>query len=452
MHEYRAQYTFVFVGIAILLVTLTFLRTSRGQISLPHLPHNSENQISIVHTSNTTEDTNGNASFPQAVALSAKALMARPLATDLTKVPKIFHQFWSEPELPAKFDAWTANCRAKNPDWEWVLWNVNDSLELVEDFVPWFLPTYHKLDEENVVYRADILRNMFMHIFGGVYADLDTDCLQGWDSLIKEYREPGYRQVYTARMGTNDAHSNSIPNAWMASTPGHPFWLLPLEYLEKHMGGDQQPEAITGPGALKACIDDEYLKKYRWDDKALDLHYAASGWRSLFQIDPALQNSSEDTQKTTVQTSAQTLTILPQWEVFPYAWTEDGISVRPWCSTQKETFNATRCKELLAVEAWGSHAISYFSHSWGGESDMDKVGMTEEEKEAEKKTKEGVEKEDERSKKMGVSFKDASGRASQEKNDVLTATAASTSGSSLTSASIPTAMLPTPGFDYEEDD
>ena len=335
---------------------------------------------------------------------------------------------------------------------EWVLWNVNDSLELVEDFVPWFLPTYHKLDEENVVYRADILRNMFMHIFGGVYADLDTDCLQGWDSLIKEYREPGYRQVYTARMGTNDAHSNSIPNAWMASTPGHPFWLLPLEYLEKHMGGDQQPEAITGPGALKACIDDEYLKKYRWDDKALDLHYAASGWRSLFQIDPALQNSSEDTQKTTVQTSAQTLTILPQWEVFPYAWTEDGISVRPWCSTQKETFNATRCKELLAVEAWGSHAISYFSHSWGGESDMDKVGMTEEEKEAEKKTKEGVEKEDERSKKMGVSFKDASGRASQEKNDVLTATAASTSGSSLTSASIPTAMLPTPGFDYEEDD
>ncbi len=29
-----------------------------------------------------------------------------------------------------------------------------------------------------------------------------------------------------ARMGSDTTYDNSIPNAWMASTPGHGFWLF----------------------------------------------------------------------------------------------------------------------------------------------------------------------------------------------------------------------------------
>ena len=43
--------------------------------------------------------------------LSAQNLMNRPLATDLTTVPKILHQSWSTSSLPSKFERWSQSCR-----------------------------------------------------------------------------------------------------------------------------------------------------------------------------------------------------------------------------------------------------------------------------------------------------------------------------------------------------
>lgn len=92
-------------------------------------------------------------------------LMQRPLATDLTRIPKLFHQSWINETLPAKFEEWSHSCRAANADWEWVLWTDEDNLKLVERFAPWFLDTYEDLKTE--IYRADAARNIYMHVFGG---------------------------------------------------------------------------------------------------------------------------------------------------------------------------------------------------------------------------------------------------------------------------------------------
>ena len=92
-------------------------------------------------------------------------LMQRPLATDLSRVPKLFHQSWINATLPAKFEEWSHSCRAANADWEWVLWTDEDNLKLVQRFAPWFLNTYEDLETE--IYRADAARNIYMHVFGG---------------------------------------------------------------------------------------------------------------------------------------------------------------------------------------------------------------------------------------------------------------------------------------------
>ena len=92
-------------------------------------------------------------------------LMQRPLATDLTRIPKLFHQSWINGTLPAKFEEWSHSCRAANADWEWVLWTDEDNLKLVERFAPWFLKAYKDLRTE--IYRADVARNVYMHVFGG---------------------------------------------------------------------------------------------------------------------------------------------------------------------------------------------------------------------------------------------------------------------------------------------
>lgn len=97
--------------------------------------------------------------------LAPADLLKRPISRDLQTIPKLIHQSWSSSELPAKFDRWSATCRGEHPDWEWVLWTDEDNEELVKTHFPWLLQTYKALP--GVIYRADLVRNLYMYMFGG---------------------------------------------------------------------------------------------------------------------------------------------------------------------------------------------------------------------------------------------------------------------------------------------
>ena len=101
----------------------------------------------------------------EAKRLYAEELMQRPLATDLTTIPKLFHQSWMNSTMPTKFEEWSHSCRKANSDWEWVLWTDEDNTKLVEKYAPWFTDTYDGL--RSGIYRADTARNIYMHVFGG---------------------------------------------------------------------------------------------------------------------------------------------------------------------------------------------------------------------------------------------------------------------------------------------
>ena len=163
----------------------------------------------------------------------------------------------------------------------------------------------------------------------------------------------GERKVFLGRMGTDDDFVHSIPNAWMGSTPGHPFWVLPLESCEQHIGNGAQPEYLTGPPALYDRVRD-YRDVYDHGrgDK-MDDHYGKSGWRNLYK-------PSRDHQKL----PPQSMVVLPFWEVYPYSWERDGEAYRNLCWVTQGTFNAATCKQVLGLDHWGSHSITYWSHSW----------------------------------------------------------------------------------------
>ena len=158
------------------------------------------------------------------------------------------------------------------------------------------------------------------------------------------------RKAFLGRMGTDHTSTQSIPNAWMASTPGHPFWLLPLQKTQHNLPRGGWPESLTGPDALWWTVE-EY--KARFHDKAkpasLDEFYAASPWGELY---PTKEK--------------ETLEILPFWMIYPFSWQRDGNCFRDICLASKEegAFNATKCKEVLGVEGWGSWSLTYWGHSW----------------------------------------------------------------------------------------
>lgn len=59
----------------------------------------------------------------------------------------------------------------------------------------------------------------------GLYADLDFDVLKPFDSLIAG------QTLLLAAMNDDEAFNHRIPNAWMASAPGHPFWFFCMQHI-----------------------------------------------------------------------------------------------------------------------------------------------------------------------------------------------------------------------------
>ena len=207
-----------------------------------------------------------------------------------------------------------------------------------------------------------------MWVFDRVYIDLDMECLRSTDSLLESYNMSSAahdqvspsaslgetalsgRKALLGRMGSDEKYVHSIPNAWMLSTPGHPFWLLPLESIPKTLGGKTFPEQLTGPIALFREVMRYHSLHGKGSQPRIDEHYAKSPWKDLFA------GSGNQSQAD--------LVILPSWEIYPYSWWTEGGNYREVCALGQTTFDAERCKYLLAVDRWGSHAVTYWSHSW----------------------------------------------------------------------------------------
>lgn len=98
---------------------------------------------------------------------SAYELLNRPISSDRTSIPKIIHQTWfpAGTNMSESAQQWVATVKAKNPDWEYVLWDDESDELLVKKYFPWFLETYRQLPQE--INRADMVRNFYMYLFGG---------------------------------------------------------------------------------------------------------------------------------------------------------------------------------------------------------------------------------------------------------------------------------------------
>lgn len=206
---------------------------------------------------------------------------------------------------------------------------------------------------------------VYTNLFYRVYADLDMECLRPTDGIFYSYNVSTVshrsqiitgrdgddtRRAFFGRMGSHDKFPQSIPNAWMASPPGHPFFLYNLETTQKGLSAESMhdiPEAVTGPVALRNNIGS--YKKGQSTQSLIESDIATNPSAKLFGKQSALAHDVE---------------ILPFHFIYPYSWSIDGEAFRPMCSAERPTFNAARCKEVIATDRWPSYAITYWSHTW----------------------------------------------------------------------------------------
>jgi mannosyltransferase OCH1-like enzyme len=94
-------------------------------------------------------------------------------------IPKVFHRIWVGPEpLPATAKDYAASWQERHPDWEMELWTD-------QNIPQGQLNRGLYRQTVNLSQRADILAHEVLNQFGGVYIDIDYECLRNIEPLLE---------------------------------------------------------------------------------------------------------------------------------------------------------------------------------------------------------------------------------------------------------------------------
>jgi glycosyltransferase involved in cell wall biosynthesis len=214
-------------------------------------------------------------------------------------IPRIIHQTWKTAEIPAAYQHWQNSWRVMHPDFEYRLWTNEDIEDFIRDQTVEVQILFYNYQDN--ICRIDLARYLILQKFGGLYVDLDFECLHPHHRLFKEQRimmgiEPEtHNQAIKARKA---GISSIVCNAWMASEQGHPFWAHLIDYLFS-VKNRKDVLNLTGPFALTRAvasygakeltiIPSKYIypvdKNVCWSGEIQDLEFFEINTRSAFAI------------------------------------------------------------------------------------------------------------------------------------------------------------------------
>ena len=170
--------------------------------------------------------------------------------------PRLISQTWKTRRLPAEADRLSRTWIDKNPDYEIRLFDDADSRAVVAEVAPFLLDLYDAAPLP--VMRADMFRYAVVYRDGGIYADVDMECLKSIAPLANLSPcllsvEAQLSKVRTRELGY--AAPFQIANCIFAAAPRQTFFLAALKRIQSLMGtrnsidvGDV--EDVTGPRML----------------------------------------------------------------------------------------------------------------------------------------------------------------------------------------------------------
>lgn len=185
------------------------------------------------------------------------------MTSTLLRIPQIFHQTWKTSDIPDEWQACVQSWRSHHPHWQFILWTDASSRQFINDHYPEFLACYDGYSYN--IQRADVIRYCVLHTYGGVYADLDMECLQPIEPLLAKHT---FVVGYEPPLQTQDMQEASvIGNAFIASVPGHRLLSAVLRSLmttDPRITVHREVLTTTGPLMLSRVVRD-----YPHDDIAL---------------------------------------------------------------------------------------------------------------------------------------------------------------------------------------
>lgn len=144
---------------------------------------------------------------------------------------KTIHQIWFDlgngKNIPDKYKKYQESWKMNHKDWKYVLWDEIMGDNLMKNHFTHYFDLY-----KNVKYpimKIDILRYCILYKFGGMYVDMDYNCLNNFDNYLMENQYEIYlneqpNETYNMIFG------RSVSNSLMISAKANsPFWKIVID-------------------------------------------------------------------------------------------------------------------------------------------------------------------------------------------------------------------------------
>lgn len=143
-------------------------------------------------------------------------------------IPKIAHQIWFQDKNKINKEPYqtchkTCLTKLKLFNWKHIIWDDKSIRKLITTYYPQYLSLYNYFDI--MVQKIDLAKYIIIYHYGGVYIDMDMDCVKDLTNLINPIDELIFSKVYAL---------NILSSGVFLSKPKHPFWLELLSIIDKY--------------------------------------------------------------------------------------------------------------------------------------------------------------------------------------------------------------------------
>lgn len=145
---------------------------------------------------------------------------------------KIIHQIWFTFSIKSKklyqdLKKYRNSWDILNPDWFHYIWTEKIALFFMKLYYPSYVSLYNSYPY--AIQRVDVLRYFILQMYGGIYVDMDMECLKS----LTYMRNLFPKDIYIIETA-NSTLGSKVSNSMMFSIPKHPFWKKVIKKLRKN--------------------------------------------------------------------------------------------------------------------------------------------------------------------------------------------------------------------------
>jgi len=179
-------------------------------------------------------------------------------------IPKIIHQIWLQGEnnIPEDYPNYSGSWKEKNPEFTYIMWDNDMIVELIKKTFPQFMVIYDSYPK--LVQKVDAAKYIILYHFGGIYIDMDLECIHNLSGLLNSYDNNTCECVLLkcdmnilTRLTFYSTTNDIMQNCFAMSVPNFYLWkscinLMSIEDI--NIGNYELLEKYifrtTGPGLL----------------------------------------------------------------------------------------------------------------------------------------------------------------------------------------------------------